>query len=58
MWGTDATGTFTRKDGAVTVFIAVDHCTSEAIGIHAARSGNRFEALEPIRQGSGANRIK
>lgn len=51
MWGTDATGTFTRKDGAVTVFIAVDHCTSEAIGIHAARSGNRFEALEPIRQG-------
>jgi putative transposase len=29
----------------------VDHSTSECIGIHAAKSGNRFEALEPIRQG-------
>jgi transposase InsO family protein len=33
------------------VFVAVDHCTSECIGIHASRSGNRFEALEPLRQG-------
>ena len=27
----------------------VDHCNSECVGIHAAHSGNRFEALEPIR---------
>ena len=33
------------------VFVAVDHCTTECIGLHAAKSGNRFEALEPIRQG-------
>ncbi len=48
-WGTDATSTVTVKDGAVTVFIGVDHCTFEGIGIHAARRATRFEALEPIR---------
>jgi transposase InsO family protein len=33
------------------VFVAVDRCTYECVGLHAARSGNRFEALEPLRQG-------
>ena len=33
------------------VFVAVDHCSVDCVGIHAAKSGNRFEALEPIRQG-------
>ena len=51
MWGTDATSTFTRKHGSVTIFLAIDHCTSECIGLHAAKIGDRFEALEPIRQG-------
>jgi transposase InsO family protein len=51
MWGTDMTTTVTTGEGQVCVFVAVDHCTSECIGIHAAKSGNRFEALEPIRQG-------
>jgi putative transposase len=51
MWGTDATSVFTVEDGQATVFIAVDHCTAEGVGIHAAKEGNRFEALEPIRQG-------
>lgn len=51
MWGIDATGTFTLEEGQVTVFVAVDHCTSECVGIHAAKYANRFEALEPIRQG-------
>jgi len=51
MWGTDATSTVTVEDGAVTVFIGVDHCTLEGIGIHAAKRATRFEALEPIRQG-------
>lgn len=50
MWGTDATATLTLEDGQATVFIAVDHCTAECIGIHAAKVGTRFEALEPIRQ--------
>jgi len=51
MWGTDATSTVTLEDGAVTVFVAVDHCTLEGVGIHAARPATRFEVLEPIRQG-------
>jgi len=51
MWGTDMTTTFTRQDGQVAIFIAVDHCSAECVGIHAATHGTRFEALEPIRQG-------
>jgi hypothetical protein len=31
MWGTDATSTFTLEDGQVTVFVAVDHCSDEAV---------------------------
>lgn len=51
MWGTDATGTSTDAEGAVTVFAAVDHCTAECVGIHAVKKATRFEALEPVRQG-------
>ena len=51
MWGTNATSTVTVEDRAVTVFIGVDHCTLEGIGIHAAKRATPFEALEPIRQG-------
>ena len=38
-------------EGQAAVFIAVDHCSAECVGIHAARRATRFEALEPIRQG-------
>ena len=51
MWGTDMTSTVTVGEGATCVFVAVDHCTTECIGLHAAKRGTRFEALEPIRQG-------
>ncbi len=51
LWGTDMTATFTREEGQVAIFIAVDHCSAECVGIHAAKHGTRFEALEPIRQG-------
>jgi putative transposase len=51
MWGTDATATHTMAHGNVTVFAAVDHFTGECVGIHAAIIGDRFEALEPLRQG-------
>lgn len=50
MRGTDQTSTLTAQ-GQACVFIAVDHCTAERLGIHATRRGNRFEALEAIRQG-------
>ena len=51
MWGTDMTQTVTIGAGRAYVFVAVEHANSEVIGIHAARSANRFEALEPVRQG-------
>lgn len=55
MWGTDATATVTLLDGQVTIFAALDHCTAECVGIHAAIHGDRFEALEPLRQGVRAH---
>jgi putative transposase len=51
MWGTDATAAVTVAEGAATIFAAIDHCTAECVGIHIARRGDRFEALEPLRQG-------
>ena len=51
MWGTDMTTAFTLEHGQVAVFVAVDHCSAECTGIHAALRGTRHEALEPIRQG-------
>ena len=49
MWGTDLTTTITGE-GQAAVFIAIDHCSAECVGIHAAPRASRFEALEPIRQ--------
>ena len=54
MWGTDMTQTITIREGRANVFVAVEHANSEVIGIHASRSANRFEALEPVRQGGAS----
>lgn len=51
MWGTDATAAMTRNEGLAFVFLLVDHCTGECLGLHASASGSRQEALEPLRQG-------
>jgi putative transposase len=50
MWGSDLTSVMTGE-GQAAVFIAVDHCSAECVGLHASRRADRFEALEPIRQG-------
>ena len=50
MWGTDLTSTLTGE-GQASIFVTVDHCSTECVGIHAARRATRFEALEPLRQG-------
>ena len=52
MWGTDMSQTVTLEEGRAYVFVAVEHANSEIIGIHAARSANRFEALS-ARSGRG-----
>jgi transposase InsO family protein len=49
MWGTDLTSVMTGE-GQATVFIAVDHCSAECVGLHASGRADRFEALEPVRQ--------
>ncbi len=51
VWASDHPATVTVQEGQVTVFVAVDRCTIECIGIHAVKKATRFEALEPIRQG-------
>ncbi len=51
VWASDHTMTATIEDGSVTVFVAVDHCTTECVGVHVAKKATRFEALEPLRQG-------
>ncbi|MFC3167205.1 hypothetical protein [Paracoccus fontiphilus] len=45
------TETFTTAEGRAYVFVAVDHCSGEFVGIHAASGASRWEALDPIRQG-------
>ena len=47
MWGTDLTTTITGE-GQAAVFVAVDHCSAECVGIHAAAAG------DPLR-GAGAD---
>jgi len=49
MWGTDLTSTLTGE-GQASIFVTVDHSSTECLGIHAARRATRFEALEPLRQ--------
>jgi len=51
MWGTDMTTAFTTEEGQAAIFFAMDHCSMECVGLHAAKRGTRFEALEPLKQG-------
>lgn len=41
----------TIGDGWCWVFVAVDHFNDEVVGWHVCKIGDRFAALEPIRQG-------
>src|ERR1700683_5647544 len=50
VWASDHTLTVTVEEGQVTVFVAVDHCTTECVGLPAAKKATRFQALEPLRQ--------
>src|SRR5437899_3265264 len=51
MWGTDATRFYTGRDGWCWFFGAIDHHLDEVVGWHTAKLGDRWAALEPIRQG-------
>jgi putative transposase len=51
LWGTDAARFYTRKDGWCWFFGAIDHGSSDIVGWHVAKKGDRWAALEPILQG-------
>jgi len=51
LWGTDATRFYTRQDGWCWFFGAIDHGVNDIVGWHVAKKGDRWAALEPIRQG-------
>jgi putative transposase len=51
IWGTDGTMTQVVKEGTVWIFGAVEHWNAECVGIHASKSGDRFNAMEPVKQG-------
>jgi transposase InsO family protein len=50
MWGADLTSVMTGE-GQAAVFVVVDHCPAECVGLHASRRADRFQALEPVRRG-------
>src|SRR5262245_53133183 len=47
----DATRFYTEQDGRCWFFGAIDHHLDEVVGCHTAKLGDRWAALEPIRQG-------
>src|SRR3954468_21535881 len=49
MWGSDLTSVMTGE-GQAAVFIAVDHCSAECVGVHASHRADRCGALEPVKQ--------
>jgi transposase InsO family protein len=55
LWGTDATRFYTKTDGWCWFFGAIDHCVNDVVGWHVAKKGDRWAALEPIRQGVKAH---
>ena len=52
MWGTDATRFYTEQDGWCWFFGAIDHYSDDLVGWHVAKIGDRWAALEPLRQGA------
>jgi transposase InsO family protein len=49
MWGTDGKRFYTLKEGWCWFFGIIDHFNDEIIAWHASKSGNRFNAMEPLR---------
>jgi transposase InsO family protein len=50
MWGTDGTRFYTMDSGWCWLFATVDHFNSECLGWHITKYGDRYAALEPVRQ--------
>jgi transposase InsO family protein len=51
MWGGDATEVMTTRDGKVTIFDLIDHCTDQILGITVTTDATRFSAIDCLHQG-------
>jgi len=51
MWGADASQTLTIQEGVATIFVLVDHCSTECVALRASSRGTRFEAIDTLRAG-------
>ncbi|MGD0036297.1 MAG: integrase core domain-containing protein [Bacteroidota bacterium] len=50
LWGTDGKQFRTEEEGMCWFFGVIDHHNDELLSWHCAKRGNRFAALEPVRQ--------
>ena len=50
MWGTDGKQFRTEEEGPCWFFGVIDHCSDEILAHHQAKIGNRYAALEPVRE--------
>lgn len=50
MWGTDGIQFRTVENGKCWMFSVIDHCNDEILGWHLTKKGDRYAALEPVRQ--------
>lgn len=50
LWGTDGKQFFTAQEGMCWLFSVIDHYNDEILGYHICKVGNRFAAMEPIKQ--------
>lgn len=51
LWGTDGTTVQVVEEGTVWIFACLEHWNAECVGIHACKIGDRFNAMEPVKQG-------
>jgi putative transposase len=54
VWGTDGAKVYTRDEGWVWIFVAVEHWNAECVGWHVTKRGDRYAALDPLAQGLAA----
>lgn len=50
LWGTDGKQFYTEQDGKCWLFSIIDHFNDEILGFYISKTGDRFAAMEPVRQ--------
>lgn len=50
MWATDGKQFYTEEEGRCWLFSVIDHCNDEILAWHIAKKGDRFAAMEPVRE--------